>query len=246
MPIFSRTGRAAALTAGALLTGLLAAGCHDEAQPPATTVVNSPSPPANPPAATTTPGAMTGTGTDGAMSGTKINTNAGAGASTGTDTDLAANVNKAIVQNKQMTGARVEPVATAGVVTLNGQVQNQQQKALAEKTASQVPGVSSIKNKLLIVTTGGIKPKPQVITKTKTVVVHDGAPAPTSSDQMKAMSGQMNGRPNAHSDTKMNGKPGSSGSGQANPPASPNDPMSPTSPNPPAKPMTPDTGAGKP
>ena len=76
-----------------------------------------------------------------------------------------------------MTGSRVEPVATAGVVTLTGQVQNQQQKALAEKTATQVSGVASVKNKLIIVSTGGAKPKPQVITKTKTIIIHDQAPA---------------------------------------------------------------------
>ena len=76
-----------------------------------------------------------------------------------------------------MTGSRVEVLATGGVVTLNGSVQSQQQKGLAQTTAQAVPGVGSIKNKLIIVTTGGAKPKPMVVTKTKTVVIHDQAPA---------------------------------------------------------------------
>ncbi len=177
---FPRPGRIAAVTAGALFAALLTAGCHDN-NPPANTVVTTP-PPA--PAgvspggtATTTAGsAATATTPD-----TKINTNAGAGTSNGTDTATADKINTAIVHNKQMTGSRVEPVVTAGVATLNGQVQNQQQKALAETTARQVAGVSSVKNKLIIVTTGGAKPKPMVVTKTKTVYVHDkAAPAQSS------------------------------------------------------------------
>jgi|GEM_PF-980935 len=175
---FSRPSHIAAATVCAVLAALLTAGCHDDT-PPATTVVTPPAPTVVAPSGTTTtvtPGSATATTPD-----TKINTNAGAGASTGTDTALSDAVNTAIVHNKQMTGSRVEPVATAGVVTLNGQVQNQQQKALAEKSASQVSGVSSVKNKLIIVTTGGAKPKPMVVTKTKIVIVHDkAAPAPSS------------------------------------------------------------------
>lgn len=178
MPIFNlRPHRVAAGTAGALLAALLTAGCHND-NPPANTVVTTPAPaPAVAPSATTTttPGGTAATTPD-----TKINTNAGAGTSNGTDTATADQINTAIVHNKQMTGSRVEPVVTGGVATLNGQVQNQQQKALAETTARQVPGVSSIKNKLIIVTTGGAKPKPTVITKTKTVYVHDKA-APADS-----------------------------------------------------------------
>ena len=177
---FLRPARAAAMTAAALAATLLAAGCHDDsATPPATTVVTTPAP-ASPAVVTTAPPAGTGTGAA-VTPDTKINTNAGPGTSNGTDTALADKINTAVVHNKQMTGSRVEPVVTAGVATLNGQVQNQQQKALAETTAKNIPGVSSVKNKLIIVTTGGAKPKPMVITKikTKTVVVHDkAAPAP--------------------------------------------------------------------
>jgi len=179
MPLSTRPTRIAAVTIGAMLAAFVTAGCHDDSTPPATVVTTPASP-----TVVTTPGTTTTTtgGTTTATTpDTKINTNAGPGASTGTDTALANSVNTAIVHNKQMTGSRVEPVATAGVVTLNGQVQNQQQKALAEKAATQVPGVASVKNKLIIVTTGGAKPKPMVVTKTKTVVVHDkAAPAPTT------------------------------------------------------------------
>ncbi len=171
----TRSGRIAAATLGAALAAFLLAGCSDN-NPPADNTTVTPAPASSttvvtPPAGTTT----TTTTPD-----TKINTNAGPGGSTGTDAALSDAVNTAIVHNKQMTGSRVEPVATAGVVTLNGQVQNQQQKALAEKTATQVPGVSSVKNKLIIVTTGGAKPKPMVITKTKTIIVHDKAAPPAS------------------------------------------------------------------
>ena len=161
-----------ALAAAAMLAAVLAAGCHDNT-PPDATVVNTP------PASTTTtvtPGTAV-TVPPQTIPDTKVNTNAGPGGSAGTDSALADQVNTAIVHNKQMTGSRVEVVATAGIVTLNGQVQNQQQKALAQSTAQQVPGVSSIKNKLMIVTTGGPKPKPMVVTKTKTIVIHDQAPA---------------------------------------------------------------------
>ncbi len=171
------SGRLAVIAGSALLTGMLAAGCSKDETPPATTTVTMPAAPDS--TTVVTPGGTTTAATPPGPD-TKINTNAGAGTSNGTDTATAAAINKAVVQNKQMTGSRVEAVVTDGVATLNGQVQNQQQKALAEKAATQTPGVSSVKNKLLIVTTGGVKPKPEVITKT--VVVHDKAPA-TPSDE---------------------------------------------------------------
>ncbi len=166
-----KSGRLAVIAGSAALAGLLAAGCSKDETPPTTTTVTPPAP------STTTVVTPGGSSTMTTPPGpdTKINTNAGVGTSNGTDTATAAAVNKAVVQNKQMTGSRVEAVVTDGVATLNGQVQNQQQKALAEKAATQTPGVTSVKNKLLIVTTGGAKPAPTVITKT--VVVHDKAPA---------------------------------------------------------------------
>lgn len=166
-----KSGRLAVLAGSVTLAGLLAAGCSKDETPPTTTVTT----PAAPDSTTVVTPGGTSTATTPPGPDTKINTNAGAGTSNGTDTATAAAVNKAVVQNKQMTGSRVEAVVTDGVATLNGQVQNQQQKALAEKAATQTPGVTSVKNKLMIVTTGGAKPKPTVITKT--VVVHDKAPA---------------------------------------------------------------------
>jgi hypothetical protein len=162
-------GRFSAVLMGAAALACLAAGCHDDTPPPPT-VVTAPS-------ATTVVPSGTLSASGGVVPDTKVNTNAGPGGSMGTDSALADQVNTAIVHNKQMTGARVEVIATDSVVTLNGQVQNQQQKALAQSTAQQVPGVGSIKNKLIIVTTGGAKPKPMVVTKTKTIIVHDQAPA---------------------------------------------------------------------
>ncbi len=169
---FPSPRRVAAVTAGAILSMMALAGCsHDET--PAPNVVTVPAAPA--------PSAAPAVGSPGATTpDTKINTNAGPGTSNGTDTALADTVNTAIVHNKQMTGSRVEVVATGGVVTLNGQVQNQQQKALAQTTTTQVPGVASVKNKLIIVTTGGAKPKPMVITKTKTIIVHDNSVPPAA------------------------------------------------------------------
>ncbi len=167
--------RPATAAAVAVAATLLMAGCHDDSANPPATVVTTPAPAVAPgaPTVVTTP-AATGTAV---TPDTKINTNAGPGSSNGTDTALADKINTAVVHNKQMTGSRVEPVVTGGVATLNGQVQNQQQKALAYTTARNTPGVVSVKNKLIIVTTGGAKPKPMVVTKikTKTVVVHDKA-----------------------------------------------------------------------
>lgn len=167
--------RAAGIAAAAVVAALLTGGCHNDT-PPTPTVVTTPGPSTTtvvPAGGTPAPGvAVIPSGPD-----TKINTNAGPGGSTGTDAALSDKVNTAIVHNKQMTGSRVEVVATAGTVTLNGTVQNQQQKGLAQTAAQNTPGVGSIKNKLMIVTTGGPKPKPTIITVTKTVVIHDQAPA---------------------------------------------------------------------
>ena len=183
MPIFfPRPTRIAAAAAGAVLAALVTAGCHDDTAPAPTVVTTPASPTVVTPGGSTTvtPGGSTTVAT---TPDTKINTNAGPGTSNGTDSATADKINSAVVHNKQMTGSRVEALVTAGVATLNGSVQNQQQKALAESTARQVPGVSSVKNKLIIVTTGGAKPKPMIVTKTKTVtkIVHDkAAPAPSN------------------------------------------------------------------
>lgn len=217
---FLSLSRVAAVSVGALFLGVLTAGCHDQAPPaaPPNVVTLPPAAPVAVPGGTTvtTPPGNTTVATS---PDTKINTNAGPGTSNRTDTTLADKVNLAIVHNKQMTGSRVEPVATGGVVTLTGQVQNQQQKALAEKTARQA-GAASVKNKLLIVTTGGAKPKPMVVTKikTRTVIVHDkSAPAPPGN--------------------------GNGGADNAQPPAPPAAPAMPNAPNTPAAPATSDNGS---
>ena len=172
--------RFAGIAAGAVVAAFLTAGCHDDT-PPTPTVVTTPAPSTTTVVPVGSAAPAPGTVVVPPGPDTKINTNAGPGGSTGTDAALSDKINTAIVHNKQMTGSRVEVVATAGVVTLNGTVQNQQQKGLAQTTAQNTPGVGSIKNKLLIVTTGGAKPKPTVITKTKTIVIQAPAPAPANS-----------------------------------------------------------------
>jgi hypothetical protein len=162
---------------------LTLAGCsHDDAAPPVTntTVVVGTPTPAAPPVA---PAALTVNGVPVQTS----NTNAGAGGATGTQTVLADQVNTAIVRNTQMTGSRVTAVVDAsGVATLNGFVQNAQQKALAEKAARDTVGVVAVKNKLEIRPTGGIgkadSPKPAP--SPKTVIINNyigGSPGPVPS-----------------------------------------------------------------
>ena len=86
------------------------------------------------------------------------NTNAGPGGATGTETALADEINKKIIRNPQMTGSRVTAVVDAsGVAVLTGFTQNRQQKALAEKSARDTVGVSSVNNKIEIRPTGGAR-----------------------------------------------------------------------------------------
>lgn len=135
-----------------------------------TTVVVAPAPSATTPTATPTP-----PGSD---------TNAGPGGATGTNAALAEEINTKIVRNTQMTGSRVTAIVDdAGVATLNGFVQNQQQKALAAKAAQNTSGVASVKNKLEIRPTGGTgktpKPTPAPPT-TNIIVVPGGNNSPTA------------------------------------------------------------------
>jgi hypothetical protein len=172
----------ALLAVGTLLTALALAGCgNSDSQTPPTTVVTTPP---SSTVVTTPPPPGTVVTTNPPGPNTKLNVNAGPGTSLGTDQPTADAVNKAIVTNKEMTGARVEALVTGGVATLTGTVQNQQQKALAEKAATDTTGVTSVKNKLQITPTGGAKSasKPPV---TKVIVVHKTVtvpgPAPTGS-----------------------------------------------------------------
>jgi hypothetical protein len=169
---------------------IFAAGCSNndaaENQPPTVvtnTTTTTPVPVAVPAGTTavTTPGATTTV--VGGVPQTN-NTNAGPGAATGADSATGDAVLKNIHTNVQLTGSRILATAdSAGVVRLTGTAQNQQQKALAERTASNTPGVTSVVNKIEIVATGGVKtpppaPKVKVVEKTHIVVVHDKAAPP--------------------------------------------------------------------
>jgi hypothetical protein len=107
-------------------------------------------------------------------------TNAGPGGATGTQTALADEISKSITRNTQMTGSRVNVVVdSAGVATLTGFTQNQQQKALAEKAAKNTTGISVVSNKLEIRPTGGVgkaAPAPSG-PKTQIIIVPGAAPA---------------------------------------------------------------------
>jgi hypothetical protein len=111
-------------------------------------------------------------------------TNAGAGGATGTQTALADEISKTITRNTQMTGSRVNVVVDdAGVATLTGFTQNQQQKALAEKAAKNTAGVSLVVNKLDIRPTGGTgkaKPTPPPAGPQTQIIVVPGATAPAA------------------------------------------------------------------
>jgi len=157
---------------------IVLSGCsnNDQAQtpptaPPSTTIVTTPAPPGP----TTT--VVAGTNPDGTPQ--TNNTNAGSGGATGND--IGQHVTDAIHTNAQMTGSRVTAVADpGGTIRLTGTAQNQQQKALAESTARQTSGVSSVVNKIEIVPTGGVHhvaSKPTVIQKTtKVYVIQKPAP----------------------------------------------------------------------
>ena len=206
------------LTAGTLLTAFSLAGCSNNTPdaPPTVVTTTAPSPA---PAATTSPATSAVTAPPGPN--TKINVNAGPGSSQGTDEATGEAVNKAIVTNKEMTGARVEAVVTSGVATLTGSVQDAQQKALAEKAAHDTPGVSSVKNKLQINPTGGAKsPSGPPVTKTKIVVIHDKSPASSAPPAAPATPEQPSG-PSDGTGTSPSTPPADNGSapGTATPPA---------------------------
>ncbi len=151
------------------------AGCGPREAETTTVVTTEPATPATDTAVTATTRTTTGTPakTD--------NTNAGSGTATGTETGIADTISKKIIRNTQMTGSRVTPVVDpSGVATLNGIVQNHQQKALAEKAARDTAGVTGVENKLEIrPTIGARKPKPPTPPPAHTtkIIVVPGAPA---------------------------------------------------------------------
>ena len=155
----TRPGSVTAIVSALFALGLAGCGNNDTStaeQAPPTIVV---APPASPAATPTPPGS---------------DTNAGPGGATGTNAALAEEINTKIVRNTQMTGSRVIAIVDdAGVATLNGFVQNQQQKALAAKAAQNTSGVTSVKNKLEIRPTGGTgkTPKPSLAPPTTNIIV---------------------------------------------------------------------------
>ena len=170
--------------AAALLTG-----CND-GPPPTTVTTTAPVAPA-PPATTyvapsTTPPVVVGQVNPAATAVPQTNnTNAGPGGPTGTD--LGDRITREIHTNVQMTGSRITAVSTVdGTVRLTGQAQNQQQRAMAAKTAKNEPGTVSVIDKIEIVPTGGIKTAatpPKVIIKNTNhyFYIHDKAPAGSTS-----------------------------------------------------------------
>lgn len=191
---------------------LAVAGCSNNSQPstPPTTTTTTVS--TTPPATATTTTTASGSTTTATIA-PKINNNAGPGTSNGTDSATADAVNAAIVRNKEMTGSRVDAVVTNGVARLTGTVQNQQQKALATTTASKVPGVTSVANKLTIDATGGVHSapaKPKVVNHT--TIINHYIPVPTSTGGSGSGSGNGNGTGSSGSSSASNGSGTSSSS----------------------------------
>ncbi len=190
-PIFKK--RASLITAGGTMAALIAAGCSHQNDTPVVTTppaqvstTTNITPPATAPGASTTTVVAGPTKTVTTGDASTNNTNAGAGGATGTQTAVADAVNKAIHNNAQMTGSRITAVVSAsGAARLTGTAQNRQQKGLAESTARQTPGVSSVINKIEIVPTGGAKSaaSPAGPSKTKIIVVHDKAPGTDTTGQ---------------------------------------------------------------
>lgn len=171
----NRTRAAAALFTCGIVAAGVTAGCGDKApETSSTTVINQAAPETSRSAPVPVPGPSGAVVTN--------DTNAGAGGATGTQTALADEITKIITRNTQMTGSRVNVVVDdAGVATLTGFTQNQQQKALAEKAAKNTTGVSLVSNKLDIRPTGGTgKAKPAPAAPQTQIIVVPGAPAPAA------------------------------------------------------------------
>jgi hypothetical protein len=149
-----------------------AVGCGDRSADEGTsttTVVSNAEP------GTTTVTTSTAPSPAASVPATTESVNAGPGDANGTQAKLADDINTRIIRNPQMTGSRVNVVVDdAGTATLTGFTQNQQQKALAAKAAEDTSGVVSVKNKIEIRPTGGVKPPPPPAPK---VIVAPGPPA---------------------------------------------------------------------
>jgi hypothetical protein len=211
---------AAILTCGIIGVGLIS-GCGDkEPETSTTTIINE----ATPPTSATT-GTVPGPGRSGAV--VTNDTNAGAGGASGTQTALADEISKAITRNTQMTGSRVNVVVDdAGVATLTGFTQNQQQKALAEKAARNQPGISQVTNKLEIRPTGGTgkaRPTPPPSGPQTQIIVVPGAtpatPAAPSVPPQSTAPGVSGGRDLPPDEAPLRGPNATNGDGTAAPAA---------------------------
>jgi hypothetical protein len=214
---------AAFFTCGIVAAGLIA-GCGDKTPETSTTVINQTAP--EPAVSTAT---VPGPGTSGAV--VTNDTNAGAGGASGTQTAIADEISRAITRNTQMTGSRVNVVVDdAGVATLTGFTQNQQQKALAEKAARNQAGISQVTNKLEIRPTGGTgkaQPTPPPSgPQTQIIVVPGATPATPPPAPGPGMAGERDLPPN---DAPMRGPGPATGDGTAAPaaPAAPPVPVNP-------------------
>ena len=212
-------------------------GCAED-EPDTTTVVSTPAPAPAPTTTVTTGGSgspQQGTTPQGTPPFNE-NTNAGAGGATGTQTALADEISKKIIRNPQMTGSRVAVVVdSANVATLTGFTQNQQQKALAEKSARDTSGISSVENKLEIRPTGGAKrPKPAAApapaTKTQVIVVpvpqrEKAPPAPKPSTKPAPAEKERvllgNGKPGTETESGTTGGKVGEGEEETTPPPPP-------------------------
>jgi hypothetical protein len=184
------------LLSAAILAGLWGAGCGDrddvaEAPTSSTTIVSS-TPDSQTRVTTVTTEQASQRGSGNIEDGVPVdneNTNAGPGGATGTETEIADEINKKIIRNPQMTGSRVNVVVdAAGMATISGFTQNQQQKALALKAAKETAGVLDVKDKLEIRPTGGTgkTPKPAPQQPQTTIVVVPQAGSSTGQNQQPA------------------------------------------------------------
>ena len=209
----TKTNRATTALFTCGIAAALMTGCGDKAPDTSTTVINQAAPTAAAPAPAASGKVVTN------------DTNAGPGGATGTQTALADTISRTITRNTQMTGSRVNVVVdSAGVATLTGFTQNQQQKALAEKAAKEAVGITSVSNKLEIRPTGGTgkaTPAPAA-PQTQIIVVPGAAPAATP----PATAPSVAGAPDLPPGSSAGPAPG----GPATAPASPAAPPPPTNP----------------
>ncbi|GGB95252.1 hypothetical protein GCM10007205_00620 [Oxalicibacterium flavum] len=140
----------------ALLAVLFAAGCERRAQEPAapasesstTGVTPAPQTPSEP-ATTPVPGATEAPVAPSDNAATPSEEHRSAGAMVD-DTVITTKVKTALLADSDIKGLQVNVDTSEGVVSLNGEVQNQAQVDRAAKLAGEVEGVKSVLNNLTI------------------------------------------------------------------------------------------------